>query len=291
MTRIYFVTTLNCSNSCGHCYLAAGPGKKDTTISLPDFKSVIDHLPKSNIELNISGGEVFTIKDSLYAFLEYVKGENQRPARANYGDARKIHVTVQTNGFWAKNPDIVHKTLKELVELNVTRFDISSLDKYHKAAGIDMERPMLLRKIASDSNYFNMLFFGGASRDKKNLLPIGRAKEFRVPLSDLYCDFQPYDCEDFLKERKLTIREDGSVYACCFSQFKLPGNIIEDSYNHIHQMAAGDARLRALSRGGIRGLALRDGFERKDVDESIESLGNCGFCYAEYIKPGHGTAR
>ena len=63
--KLYFVTTQNCNLKCRHCYLEAGPGKSDTTISPEDFKAVVGNLPKESLDLNLSGGEVFTIQDTL----------------------------------------------------------------------------------------------------------------------------------------------------------------------------------------------------------------------------------
>ena len=68
--EIYFVITPNCNYRCKHCYIAAGPRRKDETISEKDFRQVIDHLPKVSLELGLSGGEVFTIKDTLYDYLD-----------------------------------------------------------------------------------------------------------------------------------------------------------------------------------------------------------------------------
>ena len=99
-TRVYFVTTLNCTHECSHCYLSAGPGKKDTTISQADFVKVIDNLPKKSVDLALSGGEVFSIKDSFYSFLDYITWDNKMRKKKKQG---KISVDVQTNGFWAIN--------------------------------------------------------------------------------------------------------------------------------------------------------------------------------------------
>ncbi|MBN2459916.1 4Fe-4S cluster-binding domain-containing protein [Candidatus Woesearchaeota archaeon] len=289
---IYFVTTLNCTAECGHCYLSAGPGKAHTTISHDDFVRVINHLPKKSCDLTIAGGEVFTMKNQLYAFLNYIKEENSRREKNRKG---KIIVELQTNGFWAKTTNKIKRTLEELADLGVSSLDISSYDKHHEAAGINQYNLEMLQeqmdsKLAEleDMSLLTipLIEIRGASPHKYNLMPIGRANNFKVPLSRLYCDFDVLGCKNFLKEGDVNIREDGSVYACCFSLFKLPGNIFEDSLEVILARAAKDKKFQALDAQGIKGLALLDGYSAKQINSSIKKMGKCGFCYSEYVRTG-----
>ena len=70
--NIYFITTKNCNLGCDHCYLGAGPGQKDSTISSENFEKAIKNIPKKNLGVMISGGEIFTIKNQPYEFLSQI---------------------------------------------------------------------------------------------------------------------------------------------------------------------------------------------------------------------------
>jgi len=115
---IYWVFTQLCNDKCDHCYNLSGP--KGSRISEEDCLNIIDNLPDSVERLILSGGEPLAEKKKLYLILDKLQEKYQG----------KTQIMVQTNGDLL-TPEI----LDILIEKGVTRFDIASIDRYHKAAG------------------------------------------------------------------------------------------------------------------------------------------------------------
>lgn len=115
---VYWVFTQLCNDQCDHCYNMSGP--KGKRISLEDCLAIVENLPEKVDRLILSGGEPIADKKKLFAILDALqnkfKGETQ--------------IMLQTNGDLL-TPEI----LDTLIEKGVTRFDIASIDRYHKNAG------------------------------------------------------------------------------------------------------------------------------------------------------------
>ncbi len=115
---VYWVFTQLCNDECAHCYNMSGP--RGARISLDDCLAIVDNLPEKMDRLILSGGEPLAERDKLYAILDKV--------RERYGDA--VQVMLQTNG------DLLNaERLQILIEKGVSRFDIASIDRYHKHKG------------------------------------------------------------------------------------------------------------------------------------------------------------
>lgn len=115
---IYWVFTQLCNDHCDHCYNVSGP--KGEKISEEDCLAIINNLPDSANRIIISGGEPLSEKKKLYLILDAL--------HEKYGQATQI--MLQTNG------DLLNEEILEvLIKKGVTRFDIASIDRYHKAAG------------------------------------------------------------------------------------------------------------------------------------------------------------
>lgn len=115
---VYWVFTQLCNDECDHCYNMSGP--RGNRISEEECMQIIDNLPSSIDRLILSGGEPLADKRLLYKILDRLK---QR-----YGT--KTQLMLQTNG------DLLNdEILDTLIEKGITRFDIASIDRYHKAAG------------------------------------------------------------------------------------------------------------------------------------------------------------
>lgn len=115
---LYWVFTQVCNDQCDHCYNNSGPqGKR---MSLQECLSVIEHMPSSIDRLILSGGEPLAEREKLYAILDAL--------RARYGNNTQI--MLQTNGDL-----LTEERLDTLIEKGVTRFDIASIDRYHKHQG------------------------------------------------------------------------------------------------------------------------------------------------------------
>ncbi|MDH5609580.1 MAG: radical SAM protein [Cyclobacteriaceae bacterium] len=119
---IYWVFTQVCNDTCDHCYNLSGP--KGERMTLSECMQVIENLPDKLDRLILSGGEPLSEKDKLYAILDGIKQK--------YG--HQTQVMLQTNGDLLTGP-----VLDILIEKGVTRFDIASIDRFHKAKGTRLD--------------------------------------------------------------------------------------------------------------------------------------------------------
>jgi organic radical activating enzyme len=120
---LYWVFTQLCNDECDHCYNLSGP--KGARMSEEECMRIIDNLPERIDRLILSGGEPLAEKKLLYAILDRL--------RERYGDNTQI--MLQTNGDL-----LTGKILDILIEKGVTRFDIASIDRYHKLAGEHLDK-------------------------------------------------------------------------------------------------------------------------------------------------------
>jgi organic radical activating enzyme len=124
---VYWVFTQLCNDECDHCYNSSGP--QGERISTEDCLKIIDNLPETMDRLILSGGEPLADRKKLYAILEKLEHRYQG----------SVEIMIQTNG------DLLsEKRLKELIEKGVTRFDIASIDRYHKKAGARLDELKVL---------------------------------------------------------------------------------------------------------------------------------------------------
>ena len=115
---LYWVFTQLCNDKCDHCYNLSGP--QGSRISEDDCLAIIDNLPDHVDRLILSGGEPLAERKKLYLILDKLKEK--------YGS--RTQLMLQTNGDLLKG-----EILDTLIEKGVTRFDIASIDRYHKHAG------------------------------------------------------------------------------------------------------------------------------------------------------------
>lgn len=121
---LYWVFTQRCNDECDHCYNLSGPhGARITT---EECLMIIENLPARIGRLILSGGEPLAERKKLYAILDRL-GER-------YGGSG-TQIMLQTNG------DLLNEErLDTLIEKGVTRFDIASIDRYHKKKGEHLDR-------------------------------------------------------------------------------------------------------------------------------------------------------
>ena len=115
---IYWVFTQVCNDTCDHCYNLSGP--KGAKISEEECLAIIANLPDKVDRLILSGGEPIADKKKLYVILDALKEKY----------AGQTQIMLQTNGDLL-TPEI----LDTLIAKGITRFDIASIDRYHKNAG------------------------------------------------------------------------------------------------------------------------------------------------------------
>jgi len=115
---VYWVFTQLCNDQCDHCYNLSGP--RGARITEEECLQIIDNLPQRIDRLILSGGEPLAERQKLYTILDKVQ--------ARYGGSTQV--MLQTNGDL-----LTEEILDTLIAKGVTRFDIASIDRYHKHAG------------------------------------------------------------------------------------------------------------------------------------------------------------
>jgi hypothetical protein len=94
-------------------------------MTIEECDAILDNLPDRIDRLILSGGEPLAERKLLYHILDR--------ARARYGNLTQL--MLQTNGDL-----LTGEILDTLIEKGVTRFDVASIDRYHKAAGAHLEK-------------------------------------------------------------------------------------------------------------------------------------------------------
>lgn len=115
---IYWVFTQVCNDQCDHCYNLSGP--QGNRISLEDCLAIVQNLPKSVDRIILSGGEPLAEREKLYSILEALQEKYEG----------RTQIMLQTNGDL-----LTPERLDALIERGVNRFDIASIDRYHKHQG------------------------------------------------------------------------------------------------------------------------------------------------------------
>jgi sulfatase maturation enzyme AslB (radical SAM superfamily) len=263
---IYFQTTYDCNLKCAHCFQDSGPHRKDTTISLENFKKVIENLPEEKITLQLTGGEIFKNEKSFWNYLNIIKNINE--ARKN-----TIDINVQTNGFWGNREDYeIKEILHALNRFDVKYLDITSNDKYHLNAGLKLDIPRkiinlnLKNKIIKEDNLRGVY-------DDYNIFPVGRGKNISK-----YFYNNREDCKRVIDQKDFTIDPYGNVYMCGFNLYKLPGNIINDPLEDVIKKAKKDPILQKLNSEGIIEVAKYKGMSSENIEKLVSGHGKCGLC-------------
>ncbi len=136
---LYWVFTQLCNDECDHCYNLSGP--RGERISTEECMQIIEHLPARVDRLILSGGEPLADRKKLYAILD-------RLGEKYLGTGTQL--MLQTNGDL-----LTAERLDTLLEKGVTRFDIASIDRYHKHRGARLDKLARLfesRGVRSDEN-------------------------------------------------------------------------------------------------------------------------------------------
>lgn len=290
MNTLYFPVTENCNFKCSHCYLSAGPGKEDTTISQGDFEKVINNLPVADTRIILSGGEVSTIKKKLNGFLSFLGGKRVR-WKSEEGSPM-MRVDIQTNGSWATDEEVARDFFEDLSKKGVSRISVKSDTKYHR--NFQPNRDVLLD--LSDSVYLDdssntVLDISYMTRDMngRNIFPIGRAKNLNVPLSELTYDYDAM-CHRAISSKSddydLVVNAKGDLYNCCWQMFGLDGNLIKEPLEKIIDKSLRNKDFNLVNRYGISALAIDKGVDRDIVRSVVAHQGECALCYRVFGEDG-----
>jgi hypothetical protein len=118
LESLYWVFTQLCNDKCDHCYNFSGP--QGSRISETECLQIIDNLPSRIDRIILSGGEPLAERAKLYLILDRLQ--------ERYGQQSQI--MLQTNGDL-----LTGEILDTLLAKGVSRFDIASIDRYHKHQG------------------------------------------------------------------------------------------------------------------------------------------------------------
>lgn len=264
---VYLRITDNCNFECRHCCYKCSPGKD--TMSFENIKNVLSNMPK-NAFLQISGGEIFTVKNLLYKTLEYIKDTE---ICKNYG--------VQTNGFWIKDKECFEKTLNELIGLGITAFDWAGLDRFHEEQGLNIDD---ISSILKDYRNKNIKFHSTEPRKNSysyvRARPFGRAKEAldesELCKEECDCSINYYWIKN--KGITLTINPNGNANLCCFNIDGLNlGSAIENPIGKLVENAVSDKFIEQFITRGAYAIAAEK-FGDEKLDELLSRNCICAIC-------------
>ena len=275
-SKLAVCMTNRCSAACDMCCFGCSP-KKKTHLSTEQIKSSIRQAAETGAfkSVGFTGGEPFHYYDQL---LEC----------SAYGKELGLRITINTNGFWAKNEKLAREKLLALREAGVEYLSFSA-DSYHQAyVPVDVLRAALRLtyecgmqsslSIMETVDSQDLITYTEALRPEIYLtaltphpmLPIGKAMESFS--EDKYIRFFE------TKEAKCTfmgllqLNFDGNYYMCC-SQFcrEIPptnlGKASEVEIKDTERMITSNDYLYVMLRHGFIwyiDLAKKKGFEIPD---------------------------
>ncbi len=296
---VYWVFTQLCNDTCDHCYNMSGP--QGERISQEECMQVIDHLPPSMGRLILSGGEPLADRKLLYAILDRLKEK--------YED--RVQIMLQTNG------DLLNgERLDTLIKKGVTRFDIASIDRYHKLAGAklgELAELFTSRGVSGDEvdplvekeNYLhkNRLSWGhwGATEDMwlGGNWARGRAIEKGIWKKDPHHNFCSilsgarnflggYD--DIPQEISIQLWR---INPCCPGTLYPIGDARSEHIPDVLQRVSRSVVFRKLNNGDPWSMGEHLGISREEAKQKTEELQNiCLYCdhffarHMEALNPG-----
>jgi len=298
MDFIYWVVSRDCNQTCPHCYNDSGPGAPGLTLdqidrvvaNLPDPARVpIDHIM-------ISGGEILVWPELLFHTLSSIYKK--------FGDATEL--MVQTNG------DLLDEaTLDRLVDHHVSRVDIASQDKYHKA--VSVRRKPEVMALLNSRGYVEMPYAGWkplAERQKTSafwgatedlwigpLWPRGRAMKnglSKASATDKFCSLwsggQKFLDYNFPRGHGNEVSlQLADLYPCCQMTCRPLGSLLETPLLDILDECAKNPVFQAINQGAPQRMGESLGVTQEYAEKRTLELGNeCLWCdefFAEHA-PG-----
>jgi len=114
--------TYKCNCTCEFCYYNCGP-EANGLVSVETAVSVwrsLKTLAGENARIHMTGGEPFLYWDRLCEVLQHSRQQGLGGVDV-----------IETNGFWAKDENVIRERLRRLDELGMQRFKISC-DPFHQ---------------------------------------------------------------------------------------------------------------------------------------------------------------
>jgi organic radical activating enzyme len=291
---LYWVFTQLCNDKCDHCYNLSGP--QGDRISEEECLAIIDNMPDRIDRLILSGGEPLADRKLLYAILDRIQEK--------YGV--NTQVMLQTNG------DLLNgEILDTLLQKGVTRFDIASIDRYHKHAGarlMDLAELFESRGVNGDDkdpliNKENYLVkapqaswgYWGATEDMwlGGNWARGRAMEKNIWKRDANHNFCKVlsggigfltGAEGIPQEISIQLWR---INPCCPGTYKAMGDARKEQVATVLERVASSAVFQKINEGDPLGMGESVGISREFASARNEELQNvCRWCdefFREYF--------
>lgn len=212
--------TFRCDLQCRHCFVAAGPNRKEE-MTMEQIAKAIDNSASECNRMWFSGGEPTVVLDKLLYGLKYAKELKDKTGFPQ-------NICVQTNGNFAKTKQDAIRYLTQFYRCGANEIDITSNDVFHFEQ-MDKEIPRQLAKLANGMNLFDKVLIGGS--DYKVVKRFGRAKA--IAEEELSGFDMSYAHKCVLTESDLVIHPNGNVLPCIYGFDNVMGNIYENSIKEI----------------------------------------------------------
>lgn len=291
---LYWVFTQLCNDKCDHCYNLSGP--KGERISEEECLQIIENLPSKIDRIILSGGEPLAEKKKLYLILD------ELGRRYPLSDTQ---IMLQTNGDL-----LTEQILDTLIEKGVSRFDIASIDRYHKFKGEKLEALGKLfesRNVSDEntdpliekSNYLERSLtwgYWGATEDmwlggnwargramKKNIWKRDPHHNFCKIMSGARNFLGGYD--DIPQEISIQLWK---INPCCPGTLYPLGDARTEKVSEVLKRTSEIPAFKALNEGEPMKMALELGMDRGKAEVLLENSQNiCLFCdqvFLNFIK-------
>jgi len=281
--EIYWTITQDCNLCCVDCYYSAHPGGK--TATREQIRSMIEHFPDDLRLLNVSGGEVLKVFDTLVYALQLLTDKYGMEMEAN---ATSIY--IQSNLTL-----LTEEMVQEIADLGIGIIGASSdefhRDSFRKLCGGDLDEllkekmELLERQREKSSREGKGFEYGIFGREKGTIVPVGRgANNVSIIEYDKSIDscMQQEGSKHFLDRWRVAVDLDGYMYPCCWKA-TIPvssKSLIDFDFYAILDEARGIAKFQMLNENGYdaRLGSYLTGASEDEISGQIEELGKCRSC-------------
>jgi hypothetical protein len=211
--RLAINFTLTCNISCGHCIVESGPHRKERLSGDEVLAALRAGAAQGKRHVTFSGGEVFLFASQICTLI---------------AQARELGfvVDVETNAYWARDPEIAARRLAPFVAAGVAGMALSA-DAFHverfpvqrtiQAARTGREMGLLTEinfcpspYAAVDAEIIAALRAAGEPFLQNELLDRGRGRDLVQIRVGHTVDDLP-ECDSLTT----TVHATGDMYACC----------------------------------------------------------------------------
>ena len=251
--------TLRCNLECRHCFVEAGPYRKEE-MTLAQIEHILHSVGPYVDRVWFSGGEPTIVKDKLLFGLNCAASIKKR-----YGCPQFI--CIQTNATFAGTPEEIFRFLVDLHQSGANEIDITSNDSFHFEQ-MDSTLPWTVANIASRSGLFERVSIGGS--EYKVVKRIGRAA--KIPKTELEGFDFGYKEKCVFTGSDFVVYPDGNLLPCIYGKRLSLGNLYNSSFVDIINSKRTVLLLGQLGSEDFLGL-----FRAQDQYDDI-----CDYCNASF---------